>query len=129
MHSKFMYLLSEISLKPSRTAVASCLFHDPLVNLSIFREWRFGMPELGGPGGHCPPPPLRPRLLADQLTLFQPGRQFLPNLYYWHPQIFRPSDFPVSDVRVGGGDSIFADKNKLTPSPQNYKIIISNIIN
>ena len=91
----------------------------------------FGVPEPGGcwggqgltrgvTGSH---------FLEDQLTLFQQGRQFLPNLYYWHPQIFRPSDFPVSDVRVGGGDSIFADKNKLTPSPQNYKIIISNIIN
>ena len=82
-----------------------------------------------GTGGGRAGGPLAPHFLVDQLTLFQPGRQILPNLYYWHPQIFRPSDFPVSDVRVGGGDSIFADKNKLTPSPQNYKIIISNIIN
>ena len=30
--------------------------------------------------------------LADQLTLSQPGGQIMPPNYYWHPQIFWPSD-------------------------------------
>ena len=46
------------------------------------------MPELGGPGGPLAPPP---QYLADQLTLFQPGRQIIPTYYYWHPQCFSPT--------------------------------------
>ena len=45
------------------------------------------MPE---PGGGA----LRPQFLADQLTLFQPGGQTLPTLYYWRPQIFSPPGIP-----------------------------------
>ena len=33
--------------------------------------------------------PWHPQILADQLTLSQPGG---PSNYYWHPRIFRPSD-------------------------------------
>ena len=31
-----------------------------------------------------------PQYLADQLTLFRPGRQIIPTYYYWHPQYFSP---------------------------------------
>ena len=48
------------------------------------------MPEPGG-GPVGPVGPLNPQYLADQLTLFQPGVQILPTLYYLHPQIFSPS--------------------------------------
>ena len=89
----------------------------PLGQFVNFSWVTFGVP--GGTGG-----PLAPPFLADQLTV-----SFCSTFTTDTPQIFSPSGNPMSDVRVGGGDSIFADKNKLTPSPQNYKIIISNIIN
>ena len=41
------------------------------------------MPELGGPGG-----PLAPQYLADQLTLFQPGRADYPHLLLLAPPMF-----------------------------------------
>ena len=44
------------------------------------------MPEPGGPGG-----PLAPQYLADQLTLFQPGRADYPHLFLLAPQCFSPS--------------------------------------
>ena len=44
------------------------------------------MPELGGPGG-----PLASQYLADQLTLFQPGRADYPHLLLLAPQNFSPS--------------------------------------
>ena len=44
------------------------------------------MPELGGPGGPWPP-----QYLADQLTLFQPGRADYPHLLQLAPPMFLPS--------------------------------------
>ena len=45
----------------------------------------------GGSGGA-----MAPQILADQLTLSQPGGDRLcPPNYYWHPRIFRPSNGPV----------------------------------
>ena len=39
--------------------------------------------------------PWHTQILADQLTLFQPGGDRLcPPDYYWHTRIFRPSDGP-----------------------------------
>ena len=37
--------------------------------------------------------PWHTQILADQLTLFQPGGTDYP--HYWHTQIFRPSDGPA----------------------------------
>ena len=46
-----------------------------------------------GPG----PPPPTPQYLADQLTLFQPGRADSAHLLLlaWHPQHFSPSGITV----------------------------------
>ena len=38
--------------------------------------------------------PLHPQILADQVTLSQPGRQTCPPHYHWHPRIFRRSYGP-----------------------------------
>ena len=44
--------------------------------------------------------PRHPQILADQLTLSQPGGDRLcPPNYYWHPWIFRPSDGPAVGTR------------------------------
>ena len=43
----------------------------------------------GARGATAPPSP--PQYLADQLTLFHPGRADYPTYYYWHPQCFSPS--------------------------------------
>ena len=40
--------------------------------------------------------PWHPQILADQLTLSQPGDRLCPPNYYWHPWIFSPSDRPAS---------------------------------
>jgi hypothetical protein len=49
-----------------------------------------GLSSLGVPGV-----PWHTQILADQLTLFQPGGDRLcPPDYYWHTRIFRPSDGP-----------------------------------
>ena len=48
------------------------------------------MPEPWRQGCHW-----HPNFLADLITLFQPGEQILPTLYYWHPQIFSPSGIAV----------------------------------
>ena len=46
----------------------------------------------GGAGGA-----MTPQILANQLSLSQPGGDRLcPPNYYWHSQIFRPSDSPDS---------------------------------
>ena len=37
------------------------------------------------------PEPRGGQYLTDQLTLFLPGGQSLPTLYYWHPKKFSPS--------------------------------------
>ena len=53
-----------------------------------------GPSSLGVPGV-----PWHTQILADQLTLFQPGGDRLcPPNYFWPTQIFRPSDGPESLV-------------------------------
>ena len=51
-----------------------------------------GVSSLGVPGV-----PWHPQILADQLTLSQPGGADYAHhiMYYWHPRIFRPSYGPV----------------------------------
>ena len=58
------------------------------------------MPGPGGPGGPLAPP----QYLADQLTLFEPGRADIPTYYHWPPSMFftfrhhcptRPTSHPV----------------------------------
>ena len=39
--------------------------------------------------------PWHPQILADQLTLSQPGDRLCPPNYYWHTRIFRPLDVPA----------------------------------
>ena len=53
-----------------------------------------GLSSLGVPGV-----PWHTQILADQLTLFQPGGTDYVHLikYYWHTLIFRPSDGPELD--------------------------------
>ena len=50
----------------------------------------------GGQGGHCPPPPY----LADQLTLFQPGRADNPHLLLLAPPMFFTFRHHYSRVRA-----------------------------
>ena len=46
--------------------------------------------------------PWHTQILADQLTLFQPGGTDYAHLikYYWHNRIFRPSDGPFTHVQL-----------------------------
>ena len=53
-------------------------------NVELCRNMASYYPRMPEPGGPLVPPPY----LADQLTLFQPGRA---DYYYWHPQCFSPS--------------------------------------
>ena len=54
------------------------------------------MPEPGGPGGRM----ASPQYLADQLTLFQPGRANNPHLLLLAPQSFSSSGITESYVVV-----------------------------
>ena len=55
-----------------------------------------GLLSVGVPG--VPGVPGQTQILADQLTLFQPGGDKLcPPNYYWHTRIFRPSEGPGMD--------------------------------
>ena len=54
-----------------------------------------GLSSLGVPGV-----PWHTQILADQLTLFQPGGDRLcPPNYYWYTRIFRPSDGPGEGIQ------------------------------
>ena len=44
--------------------------------------------------------PCYPHILANQLTLSQPGGQIMPTHHYWYPRIFRPSDGPAVGVNL-----------------------------
>ena len=55
---------------------------DEIANWCMTRACRKG-------GGHQPP-----QILADQLTLSQPGGHIIPTQYYKPPRIFRPCDGP-----------------------------------
>jgi hypothetical protein len=55
-----------------------------------------GLSSLGVPGV-----PWHTQILADQLTLFQPGGTDYAHLnYYWHTRIFRPSDGPEWETQI-----------------------------
>ena len=77
---------SDVIIEPFRSGVMEKLGLGPKILMS-----KSGLSSLGVPGV-----PWHTQILADQLTLFQPGGDRLcPPNYYWHTRIFRPSDGPV----------------------------------
>ena len=80
--------VSEAKLGFGRTLVLKFLVEKFIVSFIVDTKVP-GLSSLGVPGL-----PLHPQILADQLTLSQPGGTLCPPNYYWHLRIFRPSDGP-----------------------------------
>ena len=101
MNLQVTYEFSLASLNCSQSLIQneSRFFH-PLVQsafhfLGMQASWKSyvmiqsGMQQGGGQRGQLPP-----QILADQLTLSQPGGHMIPTQYYVPPRIFRPCDGP-----------------------------------
>ena len=84
-----------------------CTFFTPTwIFFTLNVDNNSGLLSLGVPGV-----PWHPQILADQLTLFQPGGDRLcPSNYYCPSRIFRPSDGSALEV----GTWMHLAKNKVT---------------